>query len=136
MRPPFEKRSIANAFSRLSLERVPESTRADILLGNGEVLSLGERHISSEEVRIALKQHEVLEEPYKWYMDMRDQKEIKTTGWGMGIERFLAWVFKHDDIRNLVVMPRMKGTEFSVYLSLPSLLFWHGNPGSDRVPDS
>lgn len=99
---------------------VPSTSRgkarcADLLLGNGEVLGLGERHVSSEEVRFALKQqHEVLEEPYKWYLDMRDQKEMRTTGWGMGIERFLAWVLRHDDIRDLVIMPRTKGTEFLV----------------------
>jgi len=34
---------------------------ADLLLGNGEVLGLGERHVSSEKVRLALKQHEVPE---------------------------------------------------------------------------
>lgn len=78
------------------------------------MLGLGERHVSSEEVRSALKQHEVPEEPYKWYLDMRDQKEMRTTGWGMGIERFLAWVLRHDDIRDLVTMPRMKGYDFLV----------------------
>lgn len=98
---------------------VPSTSRgkarcADLLLGNGEVLGLGERHVSSEEVRVALKQHEVPEEPYKWYLDMRDQKMMRTTGWGMGMERFLAWVLRHDDIRDLVIMPRMKGTEFLV----------------------
>jgi len=45
---------------------------------------------------------------------MRDQKEMRTTGWGICIERFLALVLRHDDIRNLVIMPRMKGTEFLV----------------------
>lgn len=98
---------------------IPSTSRskarcADLLLGNREVLGLGERHVSSEEVRVALKQHEVPEEPYKWYLDMRDQKEMKTTGWGMGLERFLAWVLRHDDIRDLVTMPRMKGTDFLV----------------------
>ena len=87
---------------------------ANLLLGNGEVLGLDERHMSSKEVRIVLKQHEVLEEPYKWYLNTRDQKEMRTMGWGMGMERFLAWVLRHDDIRDLVIMPRMKGAEFLV----------------------
>ena len=52
---------------------------ADLLLGNGEVLGLCERHVSSEEVRVALMQHEVPEEPYKWYLDIRDQKEMRMT---------------------------------------------------------
>ncbi|KAF2639453.1 hypothetical protein P280DRAFT_401841, partial [Massarina eburnea CBS 473.64] len=61
-------------------------------LGNGEVLGFGERHVSSEKVRTALKQHEVMEEPCKRYWDMRDQNEFRTTGWGMGMERSLAWI--------------------------------------------
>ncbi|KAF2741818.1 class II aaRS and biotin synthetase [Sporormia fimetaria CBS 119925] len=87
---------------------------ADLLLGNGEVLGLGERHKCSADVLAALKLHDVPPEAYEWYMGMRDQKDIQTTGWGMGIERFLAWVFQHDDIRDLVAMPRMKGIAFHV----------------------
>ncbi len=86
---------------------------ADFLLGNGEVLGLGERHTSAAGVKSALDMHETSAKSYQWYMDMRDAKPLLTTGWGMGIERFLAWVLGHDDIRDLVVMPRMKGIDFS-----------------------
>ena len=85
---------------------------ADFLLGNGEVLGLGERHRTAAEVKAALEMHETSARPYQWYMDMRDKKPLLTTGWGMGTERFLAWVLGHDDIRDLAVMPRMKGVEF------------------------
>ncbi|KAF2796904.1 putative asparaginase like 1 [Melanomma pulvis-pyrius CBS 109.77] len=98
---------------------VPSTSRgkarcADPLPGNGEVLGLGERHVSSEEVRIAPKQHEVWETPYRWYLDIRDPNEMRTTGWGTVVERFLAWILRHDDIRGLVMMARMKGTKFLV----------------------
>ena len=86
---------------------------ADFLLGNGEVLGLGERHSSAADVKSALDLHQTAAKPYQWYMDMRSAKPLLTTGWGMGVERFLAWIFKHDDIRDLVVMPRMKGIDFS-----------------------
>ena len=86
---------------------------ADFLLGNGEVLGLGERHVSAADVKSALDLHQTTTKPYQWYMDIRSAKPLLTTGWGMGIERFLAWVLKYDDIRDLVVMPRMKGIDFS-----------------------
>lgn len=86
---------------------------ADLLLGNGEVLGLGERHISSADVSEALKQHAVPAEPYKWYIQMKQTREIQTSGWGMGVERFMAWVFQHDDIRDLAIIPRIKGHEFA-----------------------
>ena len=85
---------------------------ADFLLGNGEVLGLGERHRSAVDVKTALEMHGTSTGPYQWYMDMRDVRPLLTTGWGMGIERFLAWVLGHDDIRDLAVMPRMRGMEF------------------------
>ena len=85
---------------------------ADFLLGNGEVLGLGERHRTAAEVKAALEMHETSARSYQWYMDMRDKKPMLTTGWGMGTERFLAWVLEHDDIRDLAVMPRIKGMEF------------------------
>ena len=86
---------------------------ADLLLGNGEVLGLGERHLSSADVSEALKQHVVSAEPYKWYIQMKQIRETQTSGWGMGVERFMAWVFQHDDIRDLAIIPRMKGHEFA-----------------------
>lgn len=86
---------------------------ADLLLGNGEVLGLGERHKKAKDVLKALRKHEVDPEGYSWYTDIRDQKPVLTTGWGMGIERFLAWVFAHDDIRDLTLVPRMKGFSFA-----------------------
>lgn len=46
----------------------------------------------------------------------------------MGMERFLAWVLRHGDIRDLVIMPRIKGTEFLVSLYLLSLLYKNGGP--------
>ncbi|KAM0563573.1 hypothetical protein ACHAPJ_001297 [Fusarium lateritium] len=86
---------------------------ADLLIGNGEVLGLGERHVEPESVLSALKMHDVPAEGYAWYIEMREQKPILTTGWGMGIERFLAWVFQHNDIRDMTIVPRMKGYSFA-----------------------
>ncbi|TAQ88667.1 hypothetical protein B7494_g2992 [Chlorociboria aeruginascens] len=86
---------------------------ADLLLTNGETLGLGERHKEAKDVHAALQKHEVASEKYSWYTAIREQKAIKTTGWGLGIERFLAWVLAHDDIRNLTLVPRMRGFSFA-----------------------
>ena len=89
---------------------------ADLLLGPGEVLGLGQRHENPTEVSEALKMHEVPMQKYEWYSDIRDEakggKCLQTTGWGMGMERYLAWLFKHDDIRDMAIFPRMKGMRF------------------------
>jgi beta-aspartyl-peptidase (threonine type) len=86
---------------------------ADLLLGPGEVLGLGERHVLAKDVRTALGLHEVAEDAYAWYVKMRESKPMLTTGWGMGTERFLLWVFGHGDVRDMTMIPRIKGLAFT-----------------------
>ncbi|KAF4632743.1 hypothetical protein G7Y89_g5387 [Cudoniella acicularis] len=83
----------------------------DFLLGMGEVIGCGNRHTTAEQALEALQHHEVDPAEYKWYTDMRALKELNTTGWGIGTERFLAWVMQHDDIRDIQLLPRLKGVE-------------------------
>lgn len=89
---------------------------AELLLKIGKTLGLGQRHVDAGTVREALQMHEVLVENYEWYVNIREKRKggsaIQTTGWGMGVERFLAWVLKHDDIRDLAIIPRLKGAKF------------------------
>ena len=61
---------------------------ADLLFGPGEVLGLGQRHTSANEVSEGLKLHEVPEHNYQWYLDIRDEdkggKGLQTKGGGWG----------------------------------------------------
>uniref|UniRef100_A0A7N8Y4J0 Aminoacyl-transfer RNA synthetases class-II family profile domain-containing protein n=1 Tax=Mastacembelus armatus TaxID=205130 RepID=A0A7N8Y4J0_9TELE len=85
---------------------------ADLLIGLGETVGLGERHSTPEMVQEALRHHAVPEKSYKWYIDMRQVKPLLTSGWGMGTERYLCWLLQHDDIRDIHIIPRMKGMKF------------------------
>lgn len=82
---------------------------ADLLMGLGETLGLGERHQHPEDVREALAHHDVAPEAYKWYADMREMCQLQTAGWGLGLERFMCWLLRHDDVRDMHVFPRLKG---------------------------
>ena len=94
---------------------------ADLLMGPGEVLGLGQRHASATPVEEALELHENPYETYRWYADIRDPgkggKELATAGWGIGIERFLAWLLNHDDVRDFAVVPRLKHDRFLPWFS-------------------
>ncbi|XP_037647455.1 uncharacterized protein LOC119501266 [Sebastes umbrosus] len=85
---------------------------ADLLLGLGETVGLGERHSTPEMVQEALRHHAVPEQSYKWYISMRKVKPLLTSGWGMGTERYLCWLLQHDDVRDLHIIPRMKGMKY------------------------
>jgi aspartyl/asparaginyl-tRNA synthetase len=86
---------------------------ADLLLGIGETLGLGERHKTKKDIVCALDMHGVAVDAYQWYIDMRDESEgLKTSGWGIGLERFLCWLMAHDDVRDCHIIPRLKGAAF------------------------
>lgn len=82
---------------------------ADLLFGPGEVVGSGERHVTSAQVRAALALHEVSEDPYRWYLEIRDEQPVQTSGFGLGIERYLMWLLDHDDIRDMQLLPRRNG---------------------------
>ncbi len=83
---------------------------ADLLMGIGETVGAGERHATPDELSSALVRHEVPGESYEWYIDMRRRKAMRTAGFGMGVERFLLWVLRHDDVRDLQLLLRAYGT--------------------------
>lgn len=87
------------------------SLSGDLLFGIGETVGAGERHRDATQVRNALQLHGVDEHAYEWYLGMREETPLQTSGFGMGIERFLLWVLGHDDIRDLSLLVRFNGED-------------------------
>ncbi len=81
----------------------------DLLFGIGEVVGCGERHTTAQEVREALKFHNLDGKDYQWYLDMKELYPLNTAGFGMGIERFILWLVKHNEIRDCQLIPRFNG---------------------------
>ena len=82
---------------------------ADLLLGIGETVGCGERHEDYQELLKSLEIHNVDSNEYEWYINMKKISPLKTSGFGMGTERFLMWVMKCDDIRNMQICLRFNG---------------------------
>lgn len=82
------------------------SLTADLLAGTGELLGSGQRIGEEDELRKSLRLHKVGEEEYRWYLEMKRLFPAKTAGFGMGIERFLLWLTRTDDIRDCVLLLR------------------------------
>lgn len=87
------------------------SLTADLLMGIGETLGCGERHMTGTEVTQSLIEHEVNRHTYAWYTNMKDLIPLQTAGFGMGVERFFLWLLNHDDIRDMQIVPRFNGIE-------------------------
>ncbi|GGN01457.1 amino acid--tRNA ligase-related protein [Streptomyces fuscichromogenes] len=86
-------------------ERVAEN--ADLYFGIGEVVGSGHRHTTGEQVRAGLALHKVPEHEYAWYAQMKDEAPMATSGFGLGVERFLLWALRHDDIRDIPLVSRI-----------------------------
>jgi asparaginyl-tRNA synthetase len=92
-------------------EDTSKALSADLLFGIGETVGSGERHTDAAELERALRLHEVPADDYQWYVTMKERHPLRTSGFGLGVERFLLWVMKHEDIRDLALLLRFNGQQ-------------------------
>ena len=96
-----------------SPENESEALNADLLIGMGETLGLGER-VNRTTVKRSLDEHLVDEKEYSWYIGMKRDFDIQTSGFGMGVERYLAWLTNNHDVRDFPVVYREKMVKMEI----------------------
>lgn len=78
----------------------------------GEIVGCGQRQDSVEEIIDSLCRQGISSKPYEWYINLRSLSGYKTTsGFGLGIERFITWCLCRDDIKDSILYPRLKDIE-------------------------
>jgi asparaginyl-tRNA synthetase len=75
--------------------------------GYGEVIGGGERTTSLEFLEEQLKAHDLPRDAFEWYLDLRRYGSVPHAGFGMGIERCVAWMCGIEHIRETIPFPRM-----------------------------
>ena len=90
-------------------ERAELALGVDVLApeGYGEVIGGGERATSLEFLKEQLALHELPQEAFEWYLDLRRYGSVPHAGFGMGIERCTAWMCGIEHIRETIPFPRM-----------------------------
>ena len=90
-------------------ERPELALGADVLApeGYGEVIGGGERATSLEFLKEQIALHELPQEAFEWYLDLRRYGSVPHGGFGMGIERCTAWMCGIEHIRETIPFPRM-----------------------------
>jgi asparaginyl-tRNA synthetase len=90
-------------------ERPELALGCDVLApeGYGEVIGGGERATSLEFLRGQIAEHNLPEEAFNWYLDLRRYGSVPHAGFGMGIERCTAWMCGIEHIRETIPFPRM-----------------------------
>ncbi len=75
--------------------------------GYGEIIGGGERSSSLEYMIEQLKAHNLSQETFEWYLDLRRFGSVPHSGFGMGIERTVAWMCGIEHVRETIPFPRM-----------------------------
>ncbi len=93
----------------------PDLARPDLALcmdvlapeGYGEIIGGGQRIHDLALLRARLQEHHLPEEAFKWYLDLRRFGSVPHAGFGMGIERAVAWICGLEHVRETIPFPRM-----------------------------
>ncbi|MDU4961798.1 MAG: asparagine--tRNA ligase [Sporomusaceae bacterium] len=82
---------------------------ADLLApeGYGEVIGGGQRIDDLELLERRLAEHKLPAEAFEWYLDLRRYGSVPHSGFGLGLERTVAWICGLDHIRETIPFPRM-----------------------------
>jgi asparaginyl-tRNA synthetase len=87
----------------------PEVCRSVDLLapeGYGEVIGGSERMSDPEKLIAAIQRHHLPQADYEWYIDLRRYGSVVHSGFGLGVERTVAWVCGLDHVRETIAFPR------------------------------
>ena len=82
---------------------------ADLLApeGYGEIIGGGERSADLAYLEKQIAKHKLPREAYEWYLDLRKYGTVPHAGFGLGVERTVAWVCKLEHVRETIPFPRM-----------------------------
>jgi asparaginyl-tRNA synthetase len=88
----------------------PRTVLCDDLLapeGYGEIIGGSQREDDLERLRARIAEQGLPEEAYGWYLDLRRYGSFPHSGFGLGVERTVAWITGRHHIRELIPFPRL-----------------------------
>ena len=90
-------------------ERPEVAMGVDVLApeGYGEIIGGGQRIHDPELLLRRIKEHDLPQEAFEWYIDLRKYGTVPHGGFGMGIERCVAWICGLEHVRETIAFPRM-----------------------------
>jgi len=77
--------------------------------GYGEIIGGGERSPDINFLEEQIKRHNLPRDAYEWYLDLRRYGSVPHSGFGLGVERTVAWICGLHHIRETIPFPRLLG---------------------------
>jgi len=75
--------------------------------GYGEIIGGGERESSYDALLRRIREQNLPEDSLQWYLDLRRYGSVPHAGFGLGLERTVAWICGTEHIREVIPFPRM-----------------------------
>ena len=93
----------------------PDPQRPEVALGvdvlapegYGEIIGGGERISDLDLLLARIKEHDLPQQAFEWYLDLRRYGTVPHGGFGMGIERAVSWICGLEHLREAIPYPRM-----------------------------
>jgi asparaginyl-tRNA synthetase len=93
----------------------PDPARPEVALcvdvlapeGYGEIIGGGQRIHDADLLARRIEEHHLPKQAFDWYLDLRKFGTVPHGGFGMGIERCVAWICGLEHIRETIAFPRM-----------------------------
>jgi len=93
----------------------PDPARPEVALGvdmiapegYGELIGGGQRIHDYDLLLEKLQEHKLPQEAFDWYLDLRKYGSVPHGGFGMGVERCVAWICGIEHVRETIAFPRM-----------------------------
>lgn len=93
----------------------PHPTREDVVIcadmiapeGYGEIIGGSERAIDYDYLLEQIKNHNLDEKEYSWYLDLRRYGSVPHSGFGLGLERTVTWLAGIEHVREASPFPRL-----------------------------
>ena len=95
MQPDPERPDLALSFDMLAPE------------GYGEIIGGSQRVHDYDLLLRRLREHKLPEQAFQWYLDLRRYGSVPHAGFGLGLERTVAWICGTEHIREVIPFPRM-----------------------------
>ncbi len=80
--------------------------------GYGEIIGGGQREESIDVLQTKIKEHDLKEEDFQWYLDLRRYGSFPHSGFGLGIERTVGWICGTSHVRETIPFPRLYGRNY------------------------
>ncbi len=77
--------------------------------GYGEIIGGSQREEDYDTLLKRIKEHHLREEDFKWYLDLRKYGTFEHSGFGLGLERTVAWICGLSHVRETIPFPRLYG---------------------------